>query len=109
VAPTAEAISGSITPSNYFSSSSGGTGVFVLNLATANNTANADMTLQVNGIPPGATATFAPPTINTGTGSSTLNVTAPAGAAAQGTYPLLITMTEDGSIAQETVILNVAP
>ena len=109
VAPTAEAISGSITPSNYFSSSSGGTGVFVLNLATTNNTANAGLTLQVNGIPPGATATFTPPTINTGTGSSTLNVTAPAGAAAQGTYPLLITMTEDGLIAQETVILNVGP
>jgi len=109
VAPLAEAISGSITPSNSFSASAGGTANYVLNLATSNNTANADMTLAVDGLPTGATATFVPATINAGTGSSTLQVTAPAGTVAQGSYPLTITMTEDGAVAQNTVILNIAP
>jgi len=109
VAPTAEAITGSITPSNSFSAAAGGTANYVLNLATSNNSANADMTLTVDGVPPGATASFVPATINAGTGSSTLKVTAPAGALAQGSYTLTVTMTEDGSIAQSTVILNVAP
>jgi hypothetical protein len=109
VAPAAESISGSITPSNSLSASSGGTANYVLNLATSNNTASADMTLAVDGLPAGATASFVPATINTGTGSSTLKVVAPAGVLAQGSYLLTITMTEDGSVAQNTVILNVAP
>lgn len=109
VAPIAEAISGTVTPSNSFSSSAGGTAKYVLNLATSNNSANADMTLSVNGIPAGATGSFSPAVINTGTGSSTLSVTAPAGAVPQGSYELVITTTEDGSIAQTTVLLNVAP
>jgi hypothetical protein len=67
------------------------------------------MTLAVDGIPAGATASFVPATINTGTGTSTLKVTAPAGTLTQGSYSLLITMTEDGAIAQSSVILNVAP
>jgi hypothetical protein len=107
VAPTAEAITGSITPSNLISASAGGTANYVLNLATSNNSANADMTLVVDGVPGGATATFVPATINTGTGSSTLKITAPAGVLKQGNYSLTITMQEDGSIAQNTVILNV--
>lgn len=109
VAPVPEAISGSITPSNSVSASAGGTANYVLNLSTSNNTANADMTLAVDGVPAGATASFVPATINTGTGTSTLKVIAPAGTLAQGSYSLLITMTEDGSIAQSSVILNVAP
>jgi hypothetical protein len=110
VAPAAESISGTIIPtSNTLSASAGGTVNYALNLATANNAANADMQLQVSGVPPGATASFVPTTIDAGTGTSTLQVTAPAGAVAQGTYSLLITMTEDGSIGQETVTLTVAP
>jgi hypothetical protein len=109
VAPAAESISGSITPSNSVSASAGGTANYILNLSTSNNSANADMTLSVDGVPAGATASFVPPTINTGTGSSTLKVVAPAGALAQGTYTLTVTMTEDGSIAQNTVVLNVGP
>jgi hypothetical protein len=107
VAPTAEAITGSITPSNFISASAGGTANYVLNLATSNNSANADMTLAVDGVPGGTTATFVPATINTGTGSSTLKITAPAGVLKQGNYSLTITMQEDGSIAQNTIILNV--
>lgn len=109
VAPVAESISGSITPSNSISASSGGTANYVLNLATANNSANADMTLAVDGLPAGATASFVPPTINTGTGTSTIQVTASAGVLVQGSYSLTITMTVDGAVAQESVILNVAP
>ncbi len=109
VAPVAEAITGSITPSNSISSSAGGTANYVLNLATSNNSANADMTLAVNGAPSGSTATFVPATINTGTGSSTLKIVASGGALTQGSYSLLITMTEDGAIAQNSVVLNVAP
>jgi hypothetical protein len=109
VAPAAESITGSVTPSNSISASAGGTANFVLNLATSNNAANADMTLKVDGVPGGATGSFVPATINTGTGSTTLHIVAPAGVLQQGSYSLLITMTEDGSIAQNSVILNVAP
>lgn len=110
VAPKAEAISGTITPStNSISAAPGGTANYALNLATANNAGMADMTLAVDGIPAGATATFVPATINGGTGTSTLQVTAPAGILTPGSYSLTITMTEDGSVAQETVVLNVTP
>jgi hypothetical protein len=109
VAPKAEAISGTITPSNSVSSSAGGTANYSLNLATANNAASADMSLAVSGVPAGATAAFVPATINTGTGTSTLQVTVPPGVVPQGNYNLVITMTEDGSVAQQTVVLNVTP
>lgn len=109
VAPKAEAISGTITPSASVSSSAGGTANYSLNLATANNAASADMALTVSGVPAGASAAFTPPTINTGTGTSTLQVTVPAGVVPQGTYNLTITMTEDGSVAQQTVTLTVNP
>ena len=109
VAPAAESITGTITASNSISASSGGTANYVLTLSTSNNAANANMTLTVDGLPAGATASFVPATISTGTGSSTLKVVAPAGALTQGSYSLLITMTEDGSIAQNTVILNIGP
>jgi len=110
VAPAAESITGTITASNSISASAGGTANYVLTLNTSNNAANADMTLSVDGLPPGATATFVPATINTGNGTSTMKITAPAGVLISGnTYSLTITMTEDGSIAQNTVILNIAP
>jgi hypothetical protein len=67
------------------------------------------MGLTVSGLPAGATGTFVPATINTGTGTSTLQVTAPAGVLTPGSYNLIITMTEDGSVAQQTVELNVTP
>jgi hypothetical protein len=67
------------------------------------------MNLSVSGVPAGATASFVPLSINTGTGSSTLQVTAPAGAVAQGSYSLTITMTVDGAVAQQSVVLNVGP
>jgi FG-GAP-like repeat len=109
VAPNAESISGTITPSASVSSSAGGTASYSLNLATANNAAQADMSLAVSGVPAGASAAFTPSTINTGTGTSTLQVTVPAGVVPQGTYYLTITMTEDGSVAQQTVTLTVTP
>jgi hypothetical protein len=109
VAPAAEQITGSITPSNSVSASAGGTANYALNLATSNNSAASDMNLSVSGVPAGATASFVPLSINTGTGSSTLQVTAPAGAVAQGSYSLTITMTVDGAVAQQSVVLNVGP
>jgi hypothetical protein len=109
VAPVAEGITGSITSSNTLSASAGGTVNYNLYLTTTNNTAHADMTLSVSGLPPGATGAFVPPTINTGTGSSVLQVSAPAGALTPGTYSLLITLTEDGCISQDTVTLTVNP
>ncbi len=109
VAPKAEAISGTITPSASVSSSAGGTANYSLNLSTSNNAASADMALAVSGVPAGATAAFVPATINTGTGTSTLQVTVPPGVVPQGSYNLLITMTEDGSVAQSTVVLTVTP
>lgn len=109
VAQTAESITGSITPSGSISASAGGQANYVLTLATSNNAAQADMTLSVSGLPAGASAVFVPATINTGTGTSTMQVTAPAGVLAQGNYLVTITMTEDGSVAQETVVLSVTP
>jgi hypothetical protein len=109
VAPKAESIGGTITPSASVSSSAGGTANYSLNLSTANNAAQADMSLAVSGVPAGATAAFVPATINTGTGTSTLQVTVPPGVVATGTYNLTITMTEDGSVAQQTVVLTVNP
>ncbi len=109
VAPHAEAIGGTITPSASVSSSAGGTANYALNLSTTNNAAMADMSLAVSGVPTGATAAFVPPTINTGTGTSTLQVTLPAGVVPAGSYNLIITMTEDGSVAQQTVVLTVTP
>jgi len=109
VAPKAEAIGGTITPSSSISASAGGTATYALNLSTTNNAALADMGLTVSGLPAGATGTFVPATINTGTGTSTLQVTAPAGVLTPGSYNLIITMTEDGSVAQQTVELNVTP
>jgi hypothetical protein len=103
------AITGSITPSNSISASAGGTANYVLNLATSNNNASADMTLAVDGLPAGATATFVPATINTGTGTSTLQVTAQAGVLTRGSYSLTVTMTVDGAVGQESVILNLGP
>jgi len=108
--PYAEVIGGSITPSSQtVSSSAGGTGSYGLNLTTENNTLGADLSLSVSGAPSGATASFTPPTIGGGTGTSTLNVVAPAGAVAQGTYSLLVTMTSNGAIAQSTVTFTVGP
>ncbi len=68
------------------SAAAGGTASYTLTLQTQNNPTNADLSLSVSGVPGGATAAFTPATINTGTGSSTLNVSAPAGAVAPGTY-----------------------
>jgi uncharacterized membrane protein len=109
VAQNAESITGSITPSGSISAAAGGQANYVLILATSNNAAQADMTLSVSGLPAGASAVFVPATINTGTGTSTMQVTAPAGVLAQGNYLITITMTEDGSVAQETVVLSVTP
>jgi hypothetical protein len=109
VAPKAEAIGGTITPSSSVSSSAGGTANYALNLSTTNNTALADMALSVSGVPAGATGAFVPATINAGTGSSTLQVTLPAGVVPPGSYNLTITLTEDGAVAQQTVVLNVTP
>jgi len=109
VAPKAENISGTITPSNSLSAAAGGTAKYALNLSTSNNASQSAMTLSVDGVPTGATGTFVPATIATGTGTSTLQVTAPAGALTPGTYNLTITMTVDGAVAQQTVTLNVTP
>lgn len=109
VAPKAESISGTISQPSSVSSSAGGTANFNLNLSTTNNAAQADMTLAVSGVPAGASSVFTPATINTGTGSSTLQVTIPAGVVPPGTYNLTFTMTEDGAVAQETVALTITP
>jgi hypothetical protein len=109
VAPRAEAIGGTITPSASVSSSAGGTGSYALNLSTTNNAAMAGMALTVSGVPAGATGAFMPAVISGGTGTSTLSVTVPPGVVPAGNYNLLITMTEDGSVAQQTVTLNVTP
>lgn len=109
VAPKAEAIGGTITPSGSVSASAGGTANYVLNLTTVNNSALADMALTVSGVPAGATGTFTPATINAGAGSSTLQVSIPPGVVPQGSYNLTITMTEDGAVAQQTVVLTVTP
>ena len=109
VAPVAEAISGSITPSQSVSASAGGTASYAINLSAQNNSSNADISLAVSGVSAGATATFSPPAISGGTGNSTLNVTVPAGVVTPGTYNLLITMQLDGAAAEDTVTLTVGP
>lgn len=109
VAPEAELILGSITPSQSVSASAGGTAAYALSLTTQNNTSNSDLSLAVSGVPAGATASFSPPSITGGTGASTLDVAVPAGTLTPGTYSLLITMTGGGVVAQETVTLTVSP
>jgi len=109
VAPQAELVVGSITPTQSVSASAGGTATYALSLMTQNNPSNADLSLTVIGVPAGATSSFSPPTINTGTGSSNLSVVVPAGSVVPGAYSLLITMTGSGVIAQDTVTLTVTP
>jgi hypothetical protein len=109
VAPQAEVIDGSITPSQSISASAGGTPVYALNLTTQGNSSNADLILAISGVPAGATAIFSPPIIHGGTGTSTLTVSVIPGTLAPGTYNLLITMTGSGVVAQDTVTLTVNP
>jgi hypothetical protein len=109
VAPVAELIVGSITPSQSVSASAGGTANYVLNLVTQGNTSNADLSLAVGALPAGASASFTPPTINTGTGTSTLLVVVPPGSLAPGNYSLLLTLTGSGVINQISVNLTVTP
>ena len=109
VAPKAQLITGTITPSQSVSAASGGTASYALNLITQGNSTSADLSLAVDGLPGGATASFTPATINTGTGTSTLNVVIPAGSVLPGTYNLLITMTGSGVVAQSSVTLTVTP
>jgi len=110
VAPEAELILGSITPTTQsVSASAGGTAVYSLNLQTQNNTSGSDLNLSVSGLPAGATSSFTPASISGGTGTSTLNVVAPAGTVAPGTYNLLVTMTGSGVVAQESLTLTVTP
>jgi len=109
VAPVAEIILGSITPSQSVSASAGGTASYSLNLSSQNNSANSDISLNVNGTPAGAAANFSPTDISGGNGTSTLNVIIPPGSVATGTYNLLITMALDGAVAQDTVTLTVTP
>jgi hypothetical protein len=111
VAQTAESITGTITPTTFTpSSSAGGSTQYTLDVVTMNNNIFADMTLRVDGLPAGAAAAFEPLTIKTGSGQSVLHVVVPSGGVVPaGTYSLLVTMTEDGSIAQETITLTVGP
>jgi serine protease AprX len=109
VAPQAELILGSITPSQTVSAAGGGAANYTINITTQNNTTNSDISLVVDGVPVGATAQFTPATINTGTGTSTLTVNVPAGTVKPGAYSLLVTMTGSGVVAQDTLTLTVNP
>src|SRR5262249_47535366 len=109
VAPQAQTIVGSLTPAQSLSAAAGGTANYTLNLTVQGNLSNADLALAVSNLPAGASAQFTPPTINNGTGSSTLSVTAPAGVLAPGSYGLLVTMTGSGVVAKATVTLTVNP
>lgn len=107
VASQAELILGSVTPAQSVSASAGGTASYALNLQTQNNVSNSDLSLAVSGVPSGATASFTPPSISGGTGTSTLNVVVPPGSVAPGTYSLLLTITGSGVVTQVSVTLTV--
>jgi pseudomonalisin len=63
--------------------------------------------LSIAGLPPGVTASFAPATVATpGTGSSTLKLSAAAGAT-PGTYTLVVTATGGGMTRTQTLSLTV--
>jgi hypothetical protein len=109
VAPIAESVSGTVTPSQTVSASAGGIASYSLNLTTQNNSSQADLSLAVSGVPAGTSASFTPSTINTGTGTSTLNVVVPPGTLAPGSYTLLLTFTGSGVIDQISVVLTVNP
>jgi len=109
VSPTGENVLGSVTPSQTVSASAGGTASYALNLTTQENTSNADLSLAVSGVPGGATSSFLPPTINTGTGTSTLSVVVPPTTLKPGTYDLLLTFIGSGVVKEATVTLTIVP
>jgi hypothetical protein len=70
---------------------------------------NGPVTISVYGHPAGASASFTPATINTGTGTSTLNVVIPSGVVAPGSYTLLLTFTGSGVINDISITRTVNP
>ena len=69
---------------------------------------NSDVSLSLNGLPPGATAAFNPPVIPGGSGESTLTITT-ASTTATATYHLTITGTGGGHTHTNGMNLNVGP
>ena len=100
---------GSVTPSSVsVSSASGGSANYTVTLSPVNGGAG-DVVESATGLPPGATATFAPSTTIPGSnGSATLNIAVPSGTP-QGTYQIFITSQAAGVVHQGSVSLVVTP
>jgi uncharacterized membrane protein len=95
----------SATPSSR-SISPGGTTTYTVSTAAQNNFSGT-VGFSVSGLPAGATFGFSPTTV-TGTGSSTLTITAAAGTSA-GNYPLTMTATSGSLSHTAGVGLSVSP
>ncbi|HXA00153.1 MAG TPA: FG-GAP-like repeat-containing protein [Candidatus Dormibacteraeota bacterium] len=99
--------SGNVTPGQATVPATGGIANYVISISPVNGGAG-DVALTASGLPPGATATFTPPTIDAGNGNSTLQVTTGSGTPA-GTYQVVITSTAAGVVHQTNVNLVVTP
>ncbi|MEA2175687.1 MAG: hypothetical protein QOD00_3279 [Blastocatellia bacterium] len=83
----------------------GGTTTFTVNVAPINGFSGT-VALRVNGLPAGATASFSPPEMSGGAGSSALTITTNSGVA-QNTYQLTITGASGAQQSTEQVNLVV--
>jgi hypothetical protein len=97
---------GSITPT-YENVTPGGSAGYGIQIQPLNGFTE-NVSLSVSGLPTGATAAFNPPTINGGSGTSTLTVVS-AASTPTGSYPFTLTATSGSKIHSTTLTLNVGP
>jgi hypothetical protein len=98
---------GTFTPATSSIASAGGTITFGLTVTPLNGGAG-DLALTVNGLPPGATASFSPATIPASSGSSTLTINVASGTP-PGSYQINVSSTGSGVIHEGSVNLTVTP
>lgn len=93
-------------PSSLALISGGAAGTSSIQIAPVNGFAR-DVALMVTGAPPGATATFAAPTVFGGSGSATLTVQP--GSATAGSYTLVVSASGGGIAHGVSIALSLAP
>ncbi|MGA2418670.1 MAG: FG-GAP-like repeat-containing protein [Candidatus Acidiferrum sp.] len=98
---------GTLSPTQASIASAGGTVSYALTVTPLNGGAG-DLALTVNGLPPGATASFSPATIPASSGSSTLTIDVASGTPT-GSYQINVSSTGSGVIHESSVTLTVTP
>ena len=94
------------TSQQTISLGAGGTAGLGVNTAASSGFSD-QISLRVSGLPPGVTASFDPPAIAGGTGTSSLKLNA-SSAVSPGAFPLTITASGGGNTRSRNVTLNVS-